>query len=304
MVAPISVVIPTHDRAPLLSVAIESVMRSALIEQGRDIIVVDDASKDETPAVVRQYGARYVRVKGAGPSGARNTGLALADSEFVAFLDDDDLWLRDNMAAQHAALLGRPAAAFAYGRVQLTTSDLRPIGGAVPAPPLPSGDVRGFLLRSDLQIGAVLFRRSMLTAAGGFDEGLEFSEDLDLLLRLAAKHPAVGVDRVGSLFRQRPPNPRDSQRRWQSHRTRVAAMRKWRSLGILPGLTESVRAELHYRGMTSYFFCEDASARLQAGHTRDAMRSLLYALRVSPAHALVGHRMFWSVLPRLVRQWT
>lgn len=300
MTPQICVVIPTHNRASLLGGAIESVLASPLLVRAQDVIVVDDASTDDTAEVAGRYGVRYERVAGNGPSGTRNAGLALAEREFVAFLDDDDRWLAGNMAEQLEALSEHPDAAFAYGRVQLTTFDLHPFGTAVPPPPLPSGAIAGFLLLHDLQLGAILFRRSML-AGVGFDPLMRFNEDLDLLLRLAAVHDAVGVDHVGSLFRQRAPNGRDAGVRWDSHRTRVAAMRKWRALGVLPTWREVIRAEISYRGLTSFYFCEDARVRLDLRQRREAVQSLLYALRVSAPHTLLGHRRFWSVLPAFLR---
>ena len=292
----ITVVIPTHNRAALLRGAIKSVIASPLIRTERNIIVVDDGSQDETPAVVRNLGVRYVRISGGGPSGSRNAGLQVADTEFVAFLDDDDEWLSGNMVEQLAALRREPESAFAFGRVQRTNSDLQPFGEAMPPAPLPSGDVVEFVSYYDLQLGAILFRRAALEAVGGFDVALRFNEDSDLLVRLAARYPAVGVDTVGSLFRQRAPNARDAALRWPAYEARASAIRKWRRAGIHIPLRSRLRSDLNYRGMTSFFFCEDAEAALAAGRRRDAATALLCGLRVSPLHCLFGHRRFWSVL--------
>jgi len=227
--------------------------------------VVDDGSRDETPAVVAELGVRYVAVSSGGPSGSRNAGLHLADTEFIAFLDDDDEWLPGNMEQQRARLQGDPASAFAFGRVQRTDPDLKPFGEAIPLGPLPSGQVLEFVSYFDLQVGAILFRRAALEALGGFDTNLRFNEDSDLLVRLAARYPAVGVDTVGSLFRQRAPNASDAASRWPAHEARRAATRKWRRSGIRIPLRSRLRSDLNYRGMTSFFFCEDAAMALTAG---------------------------------------
>lgn len=298
----ISVVIPTHNRASLLGDAIESVLASPLIDDRHNVIVVDDGSTDETPAVVARYGVPYVRVGAAGPSGARNAGLAFAHCEFVAFLDDDDVWLADNMAPQLEALLAAPSAAFAYGRVLRTKFDLEPFATAMPEPPLPSGRIAAFLVRNNVQLGSVLFRKAMVVAAGGFDPAMRYCEDGDLLLRLAARHGAVGVDHVGSLFRQRDANPQDSEHRWRAHAAQKAAMRKWHSLGLLPVWHQVMGADRHYRGMASFSFCEDARLAFSQGRRRDAFRWLSYALRISAPHSLIGHRGFWSAISSLVQQ--
>lgn len=292
----LTVIIPTRDRARQLRGAIESVIASPLVRPTRDVIVVDDGSRDETPSVVRDLGVRYVRTSGAGPSGARNAGLKLAETEFVAFLDDDDAWLPGNMAKQLTALQREPAAAFAFGRVQRTDEDLRPYGDPIPAAPLPSGSVVEFVSYYDLQLGALLFRRAALEEVDGFDPALRFTQDSDLIVRLAARYSAVGVDTVGSLFRQRAPNARDAAIRWPAHTARQAARRKWRRMGIRIPLRSRIQSDLNYRGMTSFSFCEDAAMAVRAGRRREAARSLLFALRVSPLHSVLGHRRFWSVL--------
>lgn len=301
MAGRISVIIPTHNRALLLRSAIESVLASPLIDEQHDVIVVDDGSTDETAAVAARYGVRYVRVEAGGPSGARNEGLALADREFVAFLDDDDVWLPGNMAPQLQALLAAPSAAFAYGRVVRTNSELEPFGSAMPEPPLPSGKIAAFLVRNNVQLGAVLFRTAKVVEACGFDPAMRYSEDGDLMLRLAASHGGVGVDHVGSLFRQRDANPQDSEHRWRAHKAYADAMRKWRTLGLLPEWRVLIGAQKHYRGMASFWFCEDARLAFREGRRREALRWLSYALRISAPHSLIGHRAFWSALASIVQ---
>src|SRR4051794_33190338 len=70
----VSVVIPTHDRAAWLEVALKSVMSSPLISSPAQVIVVDDDSHDETPEVVRRWGARHVRVAVHSAARSRNAG--------------------------------------------------------------------------------------------------------------------------------------------------------------------------------------------------------------------------------------
>ena len=296
--------IPTRDRAAQLRQAVQSVINSTLAPTAQDIIVVDDGSEDETPSVARDLGVRYVRIAGGGPSGSRNAGLRLSESEFVAFLDDDDVWLSDNMVKQLEGLCEHPAAAFAYGRVLRTNEALEPFGEPIPPPPLPSGSILDFVAYYDLQLGAILFRRPAIEAVGGFDPDLRFTQDSDLLVRLAANYPAVGVDTVGSLFRQRPPNQRDAASRWPAHSARMAARRKWRRSGIPISLRARIRSDLNYRGMASFFFCGDAAMALTAGRKRDALTALIHGLRVSPVHCVLGHRRFWSLLPKFARALT
>ena len=167
--AKISVVITTHNRAGRLRQAIESVLPSPLITSPEQVIVVDDDSRDDTEKVVRHFGLQYVRIDRHNISHCRNAGFSLTETPYVAFLDDDDVWLPGNMEAHLAALESHPGAAFAYGIAQCATEDLEPLPFRFPAPPLPSGLVPDqFHLRYP-QIGVVLFRQEAVAAVGGSD---------------------------------------------------------------------------------------------------------------------------------------
>lgn len=107
----VSVVIPTHDRAELLSRAIDSVLRQdgEELESGGDleVIVVDDASTEDIAAVVRRYGdaVSMIRNDTSRERGAsRNLGAARASGEWLAFLDSDDEWEDEKLSTQLAAV--------------------------------------------------------------------------------------------------------------------------------------------------------------------------------------------------------
>lgn len=87
-----SVVIPTHNRASFLPRTIDSVLAQAL--PAARFVVVDDGSTDSTPATLARYADRCVtrRIENSGVQVARNHGVEQCDSEWIAFLDDDDLW--------------------------------------------------------------------------------------------------------------------------------------------------------------------------------------------------------------------
>lgn len=98
----VSVVITTYKRAALVPRAIKSALNQTV--QDIEVIVVDDASPDDTECVVREISdlrVRYIRhEQNRGPSAARNTGIRAARGEFIAFLDDDDEWLREKTEKQ------------------------------------------------------------------------------------------------------------------------------------------------------------------------------------------------------------
>src|ERR1700681_2249721 len=103
----VSLIIPTHDRPHLLPRAIESA-RAAGTDV--EIIVIDDASIDETAEVCRTLtDIKYVRVeRNQGVAGARNIGIFVSTARYVAFLDDDDLRLPGSLDIQEKPLEANP----------------------------------------------------------------------------------------------------------------------------------------------------------------------------------------------------
>src|SRR6185295_14020211 len=108
----LSVVIPTWNRAHLVCDAINSALNQR--PGNVEVIVVDDASSDDTAEVLtRNYGdaIRLLRLpKRSGAGAARNAGVALARGEFVAFLDSDDVWLPGKLDAELRLLPRFPGA--------------------------------------------------------------------------------------------------------------------------------------------------------------------------------------------------
>ncbi len=110
----VSAVIPTHNRAHLITRAIRSAL--AALSPGDEIIVVDDGSTDDTATVVEAFGppVRLLRLPHGGAGAARNAGLEAARGPLVAFLDDDDEWFSDKIALQRTFLEQRSDVLFAF----------------------------------------------------------------------------------------------------------------------------------------------------------------------------------------------
>ncbi len=104
---PVSVVLPTYNRAYLLRRALTSVLQQ--IEDGDEIIVVDDGSTDETEDVVKSKPGpiRYFKTENRGAGAARNRGVAEAKGYYIAFVDSDDQWLPGKIALQRAFMNAR-----------------------------------------------------------------------------------------------------------------------------------------------------------------------------------------------------
>jgi glycosyltransferase involved in cell wall biosynthesis len=98
----VSVIIPTYNRAGLLKRAIQSVLNQ--IYQDFEIIIVDDASTDNTENVIesfKEHRIRYIKHESnKGAAVARNTGIKFANENYIAFQDSDDEWLPEKLEKQ------------------------------------------------------------------------------------------------------------------------------------------------------------------------------------------------------------
>ena len=182
-----TVVIPTHNRSNLLKRAIESVLNQTF--ESFELIVVDDHSADDTSRVVKSFSdprIRYLinsRAKGA--CGARNTGIFSAKGKWVAFLDDDDVWLPEKLKCQY------DLAQKINKTVGLICTDYGIYKDNQKNPVIyknrPSGRVGDKLLYGG-RIGclsSVCVRTEVLKAIEGFDARFLSSQDQDLWLRVA-----------------------------------------------------------------------------------------------------------------------
>ncbi len=186
----VSVVIPTCNRAPLLRAAIDSVLGQTF--RDFEIIVVDDASSDETPAMMRALAndrIRYLRQDSKKGQGAtRNAGLRAARGSYVALLDDDDEWLPEKLQKQVDLLDTRPAGVgLVYtGFRKIDASSNRMIAEVRPRE---RGEVFDALARGNWigTCSTVMLRRICFARAGYFDENLASGADYDMWVRVA-KH--------------------------------------------------------------------------------------------------------------------
>lgn len=181
----ISVVIPTRNRRRLLSLALASVLDQRDVRL--EVIVVDEASTDDIAAMVRSIADPRVHLVRhdvpLGKSVARNRGVAEATGEWIAFLDDDDIWAPDKLLLQLQALraTGR---SWAYTGAVNITEDHRILGGA---PPRRAEEVAEALHRVNLVPGgcsSVVVSKHALPPQG-FNPRYRLCEDWDLWIRLA-----------------------------------------------------------------------------------------------------------------------
>lgn len=193
----ISVVVPAFNAAAY----IDDCLRSILAQRGAfrlEVICVDDGSVDDTSTRAEAHpGVHVLRQANAGPSAARNRGIAAASGEFIAFLDSDDLWPVDRLTPQLAILHSHPDVGLVCGDCAIFNGDATLLtsffddAGLDPAfwgDPVRVIDPFAKLFRLNyLATGSLLIRRECLARCGGFDEAMHVVEDLELWLRLARR---------------------------------------------------------------------------------------------------------------------
>lgn len=192
-----SVVIPAYNAPRTIGAAIRSVLQQN--ERDLELIVVDDGSKDDTPAVAREAigddaRGRVVHQDNQGVAGARNTGIDQARGEFVSFLDNDDLWLPQYLTQMGEELTASANTGMAYTdgytlddgtrRIQVVST----MYNANP-PEHTIEDRTELLLRlieANFILSSATARRSILLELGGFDTSVTAVDDFDLWLRIIA----------------------------------------------------------------------------------------------------------------------
>jgi glycosyltransferase involved in cell wall biosynthesis len=188
-----SVIIPVFNGAMLVDDAIDSILKQ--LDPPDEVIVIDDASTDETPQKLAALVPRItvLQGRGEGPSAARNLGIAVARGDFIAFLDHDDLWPPNRHRMLLAALQADPGTDASVGRVRLRADH-----GDCPAifRQLDGGHWPGILM-------SCLYRRRLIEAVGYFDVSMRFGEDNDYYQRQLETGMSVVHCNIDSLIYRR-----------------------------------------------------------------------------------------------------
>jgi len=198
-VAQISVIIPAYNgTSRYLKEAIDSVRAQTLAAD--EIIVVDDASTDDTGALVHAIPqVRYVRhSQNSGQAAARNTGARLAQTPFLAFLDQDDLWEPTFLEETLALLEPATEAALVHcdGYQVNERNDILEYDAAMKQQRSITQWLRG---GHDAATSGSLFRKTCFDAVGGYDAALSIWEDIDLIIRLYAHNASRDIPSLRAL---------------------------------------------------------------------------------------------------------
>lgn len=180
----ISIIIPAHNAAKFICQAIDSALKQTL--QPLEIIVIDDASTDQTSELVEKYQApvRLLKQKKSGVSAARNYGIREAIGEFIAFLDADDVFIEPTKLEKQLALINEKDCDLMMSGWQITDENLNKIADRPPWLEIPQINLFHLIRTFSVLPSAMFVRRSKLLEINSFDESLTNAEDVDLVFRL------------------------------------------------------------------------------------------------------------------------
>ena len=221
----ISVVIPTFNRAGFIERALLSVFNQ--YHKPSEVIVVDNGSTDETVDIIKSDfpQVKLIFEKKRGVSAARNTGIRIAKSKWIAFLDSDDEWHPDKLALQLKEL-EKPSVA---ARV-LHTDETWVKNGSVVTPKRKHAKQWGDIFESCLKLccispSSIMLKKQIFADIGGFDENLPACEDYDMWLRICAIEPVTFLDKK-LLFKYGGHDDQLSQKFWGMDRFRIYSIEK------------------------------------------------------------------------------
>jgi glycosyltransferase involved in cell wall biosynthesis len=212
----VSVVIPAYNVSAYIEDAIDSVLAQSFTDF--EVVVVDDGSTDDTASIVKRYDdwrVRLVSQQNRGLAGARNTGIRVAEGEYVAFLDADDLWHPEKLKEHVLHLDQNPEIGVSYSVSQFMDESGKPLS-LYQTPKLSDVEVEDVLLRNPVGNGsAPVIRMATLQAIETidsrygcpepiyFDPDFKQSEDIECWVRIASttEWRFAGIGRALTLYR-------------------------------------------------------------------------------------------------------
>lgn len=221
----VSIILPTYNRAYLVSETIDSIVNQTYVHW--ELIIIDDGSDDETEILIRKIAddrVKYIKLNHTGKLGTvRNAGLAQAKGDLIAFADSDDLWRHDKLDFQVKLLGEKP-------QVEFTISDGEVFGETSTTARHRELFFEGSLVWPILEekrfvfyTPSWLFRQSVLQKIGMIDEALSGGSEFEFFLRMSAtcrgiftneklvkirRHagnltadPAIGINRFANMMK-------------------------------------------------------------------------------------------------------
>ncbi len=194
----VSVVMPCFNHDRFVGESIQSILNQS--HSQLQLIIVDDCSSDDSRQVILDFAKRDPRVtvvfhdRNRGASRSRNDGIRMAEGDFIAFCDADDLWLPNKLAVQLDQLHQHAGYGVAYCDATIVDETGRPVGSQrfsqmFPPPANPSGSLFADLcLRNFINTQTVMIRKDCLAHGDLFDEKIKWVEDWWCWISLSRRH--------------------------------------------------------------------------------------------------------------------
>jgi len=275
----VSVVIPAYRGGPMLRRAVES-MITQQFEQ-LEILVVSDGSEDPMSDLEHaDPRMRIIRMDHRGVSATRNAGLLESCTDFVAFMDEDDIAMPRRIKLQYEALVSHPKAAICHSQVQVIDAGEGRVGP-------PNGGPTTYLdmLRASfLYMTSLMVRRRQAIIAGGFDTLMTTGEDIDFYLRLAKDNELAYVPEILTLYRLHADNTRTDP--WSSQKVIDPILRAHELWALQHGRMEAASAAATgaraNRRINALAASHRAAEAARGGRLVEAGRLLGMSVRIHP----------------------
>ena len=247
----ISVVVTTYNRPKYLSETLDAIFSQT--HKNFEVILVDDGSKDN---YVDAYSEKYpeliiIKKVNAGHGAARNTGVAHSSGEWVAFCDDDDVWLPEKLERQVEAIDYDAEAGLIHGRIEHIDAD----GKRLKTETLVDGYYyyrRGHVFLKAIEVVLVksptpIIKRTVFDEIGGFNEQIRVGEDVDFFMKAAFYTKFLYLDVVLAKYR--------------THSPEQLSFKKAEYLLITPFLLEFVKEKRNKMNFKTYLAAKKAIVR-------------------------------------------
>lgn len=198
----VSVIMPTYNRARIISQAVASVLEQTYPHW--ELLLCDDGSTDQTREVIqgfRDSRISYRRLPRQGAAAARNTGLALAQGQYIAYLDSDNCWHPLFLQSMLQELLRHPGRSAAYADF-LDYRALGEQGYVVNSWQLPEFRPEDLLQANLIDLNTFMHHRELFDCFGGFTEGLSRLQDYEFVLKCTWLRDPLHLPRILGLYQR------------------------------------------------------------------------------------------------------
>ncbi|MGB7050645.1 MAG: glycosyltransferase [Acidimicrobiales bacterium] len=265
---------------PMLEEAVESVRKQTL--EDWKLVIVDDGSPDPSGLddFANAHGLDVVHQARQGLCFARNTGLANTSSLYVAFCDDDDVWLPEKLERQVKMLEGRPDAVACHCQFEVFSDEGPTSTGTASA-----YDVHQLLRGERFSLfPTMLIRRSEIDACGWFSSDFPAAEDVDMTYRLARRGPVLFCDEVLFRYRRHSGNVTNNLRESSLASLMALEVQRYRQ-SVVADRTGAMDARRGKRALGRYWANNDlrgAANLWRSGRRREAIDLASWTLRTFP----------------------